>query len=1147
MDRAIAIFVFFLVFGVGAVLVTPSFVDWNQYRDEIESYAEYLTGRDVTIDGDIEFVLLPYPALTMANFAVANLDEASDSKMISLQRLELRAALRPLIMGDIQITDLRMVKPQIALEVLAGNTTNWRLDPSDEAEAPVRREWPWWLSAMVNALRFDVVTIEDGTLTYSDPSRGMRELVGGLNGTFSAETINGPFRADGTAILRGVELQFDWLIGDTSVLRAVPARVNATFASSKAAIGFKGFLEEASLFGTISGDLTFSVPDAGQGLNELFTLIRGGPVAAPKGAAAQVLAQDLTMETKLKISGPDVSAQDLVVGLGGMRAKGTIGIQLGRVPKFQAVLSARSINLDALLEEKPEQQRVVNLDKAAQSIESELEGFILPTNLVGTINLQVDGIIYRAGVIQDFAIEGIAKDGKIEVRQATGRLPGKASLTGSGTWSPAKGGTDFTGNIAAEVDNPRAMLNWLGYDVANVDSNFLSQMQVTSEVESSPDDFRLQNAVMTLDGETLKGDYAFTVGTPDQYDLSLSAPTLDMDAYVSLMPANGPWAAWRSPPWQDDDAEADEYNTSVVLKAAQLSWNGRGFTDVDVDVSRIDGRLVINRFMVGDTDGVKINLTGEFTSFFPQPNFLLSGNLESDSLKSLLELFELDVAAAYASGNRSVVSIEGALTPNDGQVEINAGVRGSNGGSVALDGVLRKGAENYELVVNSNASDGSRIAISGITKTAESISDFSAKGRVAADDLAELAQAYGFQIETKSEAPVDLTAQIDVAEDRFQLTGLKGFVGDATIDAQGVAELLDDKTKFEGHVQLANLDFDMFKQGRTTILLSTDVQSEEDLMTLEEQIFGSEQFDENASYEWIERLEGTLAISVENISRGKIDFKSANGTLNANSGVFVMPDLTAEVFGGTLAGQVSYSAGELLPELEANLTAKNAQLAPMLAAILGIDSAISPLDGVADLAIQVSALGRRSAPYLSSMNGALTIAAADGHLNGFDVVAFRDRLNQSTSLDDYGRAVRETMTSGTTAFESLYGELTINEGKLIAVSKEEPFLAIFSPTRITDEMGVGTLTVLGEMDLTVGIMNGEGIVALESEDEAPPLKIRLTGPFKEPSRQIESAALGAFYVDDFAARSNSAEKTEADRQIDVFRAAIERLDVQSQD
>ena len=51
-----------IVLVVAAVLIGPSFVDWNAYKEEIASQVERATGRSLTIEGDIKLTIVPAPA-----------------------------------------------------------------------------------------------------------------------------------------------------------------------------------------------------------------------------------------------------------------------------------------------------------------------------------------------------------------------------------------------------------------------------------------------------------------------------------------------------------------------------------------------------------------------------------------------------------------------------------------------------------------------------------------------------------------------------------------------------------------------------------------------------------------------------------------------------------------------------------------------------------------------------------------------------------------------------------------------------------------------------------------------------------------------------------------------------------------------------
>ena len=53
-----------LVVLIAAVLIGPSLIDWNQYKEDFQAQAKAATGRDLTIKGDIKITVLPAPALT---------------------------------------------------------------------------------------------------------------------------------------------------------------------------------------------------------------------------------------------------------------------------------------------------------------------------------------------------------------------------------------------------------------------------------------------------------------------------------------------------------------------------------------------------------------------------------------------------------------------------------------------------------------------------------------------------------------------------------------------------------------------------------------------------------------------------------------------------------------------------------------------------------------------------------------------------------------------------------------------------------------------------------------------------------------------------------------------------------------------------
>ena len=104
---------------IAAVLVVPSFVDWNGYKPEIQNAAKKATGRDLRLEGDIGLSILPSPSLSVEKVAFANIEGGSEPQMVRLDSLRVHVALLPLLSGKVHVTSVTLIKPTIVLEKMA--------------------------------------------------------------------------------------------------------------------------------------------------------------------------------------------------------------------------------------------------------------------------------------------------------------------------------------------------------------------------------------------------------------------------------------------------------------------------------------------------------------------------------------------------------------------------------------------------------------------------------------------------------------------------------------------------------------------------------------------------------------------------------------------------------------------------------------------------------------------------------------------------------------------------------------------------------------------------------------------------------------------------------------------------------------------
>ncbi len=214
---------------LATALIVPSFIDWNDYKDEIAAQAGAFTGRELVIGGDIGLTLLPAPALVATDVRLANVDGAADADMIRLKSLEIRVALGPLLSGEIQVGKVKLVEPVVNLEILADGRKNWEFARRHEGgETAAPGSAPGGGTGLPLAVRLDSVEIENGVVVYRDAAAGTAERIDDLNATVSATSLRGPFAFTGRLRVRDIPLGLRIAVGEIVEGRAVPITMTLT-------------------------------------------------------------------------------------------------------------------------------------------------------------------------------------------------------------------------------------------------------------------------------------------------------------------------------------------------------------------------------------------------------------------------------------------------------------------------------------------------------------------------------------------------------------------------------------------------------------------------------------------------------------------------------------------------------------------------------------------------------------------------------------------------------------------------------------------------------------------------------------------------------------------------------------------------------
>jgi uncharacterized protein involved in outer membrane biogenesis len=118
------------------LLVIISQLDLNRFKDTIESQVSELTGRQLTIGGDMRIDLSLQPLIRLEKVKFANASWGRQPQMLSIDLLQLEINLRPLLDSVLHVEKIILEGVDLSVETNADGVNNWQLEKfsTDEPE-----------------------------------------------------------------------------------------------------------------------------------------------------------------------------------------------------------------------------------------------------------------------------------------------------------------------------------------------------------------------------------------------------------------------------------------------------------------------------------------------------------------------------------------------------------------------------------------------------------------------------------------------------------------------------------------------------------------------------------------------------------------------------------------------------------------------------------------------------------------------------------------------------------------------------------------------------------------------------------------------------------------------------------------------------
>jgi len=649
---AIAVLVVALV---GAVLIVPGLIDWNEYKTEIASRARAMTGRDVTLKGDIRLTLLPAPALRVADVALASLPGAKDSQLIRLKTLEVRVALAPLLSGRVEVESVRLVEPVVALEILADGKRTWDFasaaPPAPTApagRAPSPAAGPTASSAP--SVRLDSFVVENGAVVYRDAAGGVEERIEAIAARVTAVSLEGPFESAGSFKARGLAFSYVAGIGRIADDRAIP--VNLSLGAAGAKFQSTGTVSDIHQTPRYRGKIKLD----GDNLAATVAQLAQGPAAA-------AVAQPFSLEGTLATSTALAEIKDLEIRLGDSRGTGAVAVRLQGGFNAAAQVSINRLDLDRFLaatapppasapalaaspapDGKAKSGRSVAIPPPpapAATTAAAPARFDIPKGMGGSLALAVDAITLRGGLIGQARLKAELVDGEITLSQASAQLPGGSDVALFGFVTAPGGQPKFDGQADVTVGDLRGLLKWLDVPPPEVPADRLRGLKFTGKIAATPASVRVSGLDLALDGSRLTGMAGATLGKKPAFGVDLVLDRINIDSYFPPGPPTAPKAAPVAPvarapagaaPREIPESSAaaaatraaglqglPDFEADVKLAVKAATARGLSARDAVVDLSVRNRTLEVRRLAVADLGGAAFAVSGRVDGVLDLP------------------------------------------------------------------------------------------------------------------------------------------------------------------------------------------------------------------------------------------------------------------------------------------------------------------------------------------------------------------------------------------------------------------------------------------------------------------------------------------------------------------------------------------------
>lgn len=1120
-----------IVILIGAVLIVPGFLNWNEYKDQIEKTASDFSGRNVVIKGDISLALLPTSALSVKDVTVTNLDGGRAEYFLSLKSLEIKVSFTSVISslfgGKVRVEKFILIDPVVALEVLPDGRANWQLGGAAPGEQSQNA------SADISLDKFQ---IKGGQVSFEDMASGQRELLRKINANVKVKSINGPFNVEGSAKYRGLDAELSFSLGKIRPGKKVPVNMVMTMLDGRLKTNMTGGVILSGPDSSFAGKLAVTASDAG----DLFNVV--DRLKGQKPPSVIRTGQDFAFDAVVVVAADSIAVKDLNMRMGQSRGQGAAEISFGQKTGDQetdsqinilAALSINKLDMDPLLTAFTEQQKqpLTETVTADDGPDGQRAGPDLLSRLSGKLDLKLGALKYNGKVASQIAVGLLARDGVVDISTIQARMPGGSALAFTGQITPPEnrkeGAPTLTGDISLNASNLRGLLSWLKADVEEIPSGQLVQFSYKSGIKVTPDLLQLYAIEGKLDALSFKGGVSYALEGRPSYGLSLDIRNFNLDSYVAQES--------RLPNQKTDLKKSlsllDEFDASYNIALSNVTVRGMKIRSAQLDGLLLGGILDAKVIKLKDAAGINFTASAQGQNFSSKPELMVKLSADAKSLSLLQRMLKLD--DQFDLGRLGQMKLDGTMTTTLEKMDVNLtssfgasrfGVKGTmrsatlkqfpeiGSADLAIDGSSTSLAaliDQLDLpMTRPRAKDDRPVALKGRIKASSDFVDLNGRiniaageiiikgrrrgtGKAASLDVAldlrgsetrEFIRGLGidFQPSVRKLGPIALKMKVTGSGDQYAFSNIVGDVGTVKLNGSGKLNMAEEKPYFDFNLKAGEIPLHNFLTGDLGGDSGRDFGRDFGKASKKNTPVHGQWTRTAMDLSVLSAYDGRARVSAASLRYNDYVFEKPTFEMLLKDGVVSINSFTGRLFGGDVAMSGRFG-GVGKPKMAMTMTLKKASLAQATKSSAGI----APVTGFFDFSGEFTGAGISQHDMISSLSGNGNIVASPGLINGIDIPALSKKLSEMNSNGDFLNLLGATLSGGQTSYNGGVSTIVTKDGKVQ-----------FSPFDI--ELDGAQSNVKMAIDLVNWTIRSDGNLSLILHPTAPPIGVIITGGISNP-------------------------------------------------